>query len=323
MKTINHQKGITLVELMVALVLGLLIMAAALQIYLSGLSGYKMQKALSDVQDNVGFGLSYVLNDLRKINLNAEQSAISDTLPDSGLIISTQNLGSDITLNCTDCLKNIWGGANVDGKNNSQLLIRFQATADTYDCSGKELKKNNYVVQRYFVGATASDARSSLRCSAAQYAQTVKGAGAKEEILFGNSNIIIPNVDYFTVKVGYIQGSLYAPEKIEYVSVENYLKLAKQKTNVDGIISENRPYIYALKLGLILPSTDSAGVDTGLKQKNQADFNVLGEDVKLKAVSQDNKLRQVVEQTITLRNALGWNNEGCKVESTGCNGGSL
>lgn len=323
MKILSTQKGITLVELMVALVLGLLIMAAALQIYLSGLSGYKMQKALTDVQDNVGFGLNYVLSDLKKINLNSQQSMITDNLPNTGLIITAQNLGSDINLNCDDCLRNIWGGAHVDGKNNSQLLIRFQATANTYDCSGKELQKNSYVIQRYFVGSTSSDPRSSLRCSAAQYPSTEKDASGKNILKFGNSNIIIPNVDYFTVKVGYIQGSLNAPEKIEYLTVEEYLRLTPTKINVDGIISEQRPYIYALKLGLILPSTDSAGVNTGLKEKNQTDLRVLGENVKLKAEFQDNKLRQVVEQTITLRNALGWSNEGCKSGLNGCNGGSL
>ena len=62
------QQGFTLVELMVALVLGLLVTAAAIQLFITGQMSLNTQKGMADLQESGNFGLRYITNDLRKTN---------------------------------------------------------------------------------------------------------------------------------------------------------------------------------------------------------------------------------------------------------------
>ena len=326
MKQLGSQAGFTLVELMVALVLGLLIVAAAVQLYITGISSYRMQEAMGDIQDNAGFGVNYVLADIRQANLDTATEAIHDQTPYSGLILTQANVGDKINLNCAACLSadkiTTLGEANVVDQLNSQLLVRFRAVKDGYDCSGTTLMQGSYVVQRYFVGSTTTDPRLSLRCEAAQYTQAdldgLQGSN-KHNLLWRSSSVILPNVDYFYVRVGYAQGSLESPSSIAYGSLQDYLALNPVQRNIDGLQHSSRPYIHAVQIGLLLNSNQSAGLDQNLKERNARVFQVLNQEVQLKTAAQNTHFRQVVNQTITLRNALGWVEEGCRAGTTGCN----
>ena len=52
------QKGFTLIELMIALALGLVITASAILLFFTGQKGYFLQRGMADVQDNANFGLN-------------------------------------------------------------------------------------------------------------------------------------------------------------------------------------------------------------------------------------------------------------------------
>ncbi|MEC8056441.1 MAG: prepilin-type N-terminal cleavage/methylation domain-containing protein, partial [Pseudomonadota bacterium] len=67
------QKGFTLLELMVALALGLIISAAAIQLFLTSQRSITMQQALSNMQSDSVFGLEALIRDIRLANLNADQ----------------------------------------------------------------------------------------------------------------------------------------------------------------------------------------------------------------------------------------------------------
>ena len=53
------QAGFTLIELMLALALGLVISAAAIFLFLTAQKSYSVQQGLSNVQDNANFGLNH------------------------------------------------------------------------------------------------------------------------------------------------------------------------------------------------------------------------------------------------------------------------
>lgn len=326
----HRQTGFTLVELMVALVLGLLIVAAAVQLYITGISSYRMQEAMGDIQDNAGFGVNYILADLRQANLNTETVAIHDQTPYSGLILTSANVGDKINLNCSHCFVggkvHSYGDANVIGLKNSQLLIRFRAVKNGYDCSGTTLPQGSYVIQRYFVSSSTTDPRLALRCQAAQYTQAILDAlpsGTQHTLNWQTSSSILPNVDYFKVRLAYAKGSLEAPTQIAYSDLADYLSLTTEKRNIDGIVYETRPYIHAVQIGLLLQSSQSAGLDENFKARNKQPFYVLEQSVELKPALQNTHFRQVVNQTVTLRNALGWINEGCSAGMSGCNTGGV
>lgn len=72
----RFNSGFTLVELMVSLVLGLLIVAAALQLFITAQISANLQRAISDVQDNGNFGINYMIEDIRKANFSADKPVI-------------------------------------------------------------------------------------------------------------------------------------------------------------------------------------------------------------------------------------------------------
>lgn len=58
-------RGLSMVELLVALALGLIITAAVLQMFLASKTTYRMQEALARVQENGRFAIDYLANDIR------------------------------------------------------------------------------------------------------------------------------------------------------------------------------------------------------------------------------------------------------------------
>lgn len=325
---ISRHSGFTLIELMVAITLGLLVTAAAIQLYITGITSYNLQKAMTHIQDSTGFGINYILEDIRKANLSSPTPSINDETAYAGILLNSTNLGEKIRLNCADCFDNgtikQFGDANVANYKNDQLIIRYQAPQTSYDCAGAAISTGQYVIERYFVGASSSDSRQSLRCQSVQYTQAQLDAATSTNPLnlsLGMSQIIIPKVDYFYIKLGYINGSLANPSQLAYTDITGYLALSKVKKNVDGIVQNVRPYIDAVQIGLLVQSNESAGSNSIVKSKNTQPFNILDRSVTLKAANQDTYLRQVVSQTILLRNAIGWVTEGCDSSITrGCTG---
>jgi len=65
LKLNKQQKGLTLVELMVAMVLGLVLMAGVIQIYISTNQTYRLTEAQSRIQENGRFALYLLTRDIR------------------------------------------------------------------------------------------------------------------------------------------------------------------------------------------------------------------------------------------------------------------
>ena len=64
-KSLRHQRGVTLVELMVALALGLLITVAMLKVYVDASRMYRFNEGLARVQENGRFALEFIRRDAR------------------------------------------------------------------------------------------------------------------------------------------------------------------------------------------------------------------------------------------------------------------
>jgi type IV pilus assembly protein PilW len=63
--TRKTQKGVSLVEIMIAVVIGLLLMAGVGQIYISSKQTYRLQDAQSRMQENARYALELLSNDIR------------------------------------------------------------------------------------------------------------------------------------------------------------------------------------------------------------------------------------------------------------------
>ena len=74
----KKQAGFTLIELMISIGLGLIIVASALMLFLSGQRNVAMQKSAADLQDDQNFGLNYIAKNIRNANLNSPSASLNN-----------------------------------------------------------------------------------------------------------------------------------------------------------------------------------------------------------------------------------------------------
>ena len=72
----RSQRGITLIELMIALVIGLLATGAMLKVYVDSSRLYRFNESLARIQENGRFGLEFIRRDARMAGLWGCNSAV-------------------------------------------------------------------------------------------------------------------------------------------------------------------------------------------------------------------------------------------------------
>lgn len=199
----KKDRGFTLVELMIALVLGLLISAAALQIFYTSSVNSRRQEASSQIQDNAIFGFSQMQQHLRRTNYGAKSTSAHDeffmnhltpqggvvltapsgvvTVTDpptpvswlqgnlSGLVLDGEAISSDLLSSSASTRSS----SNLSIGASDQLTIQYQSGLDgLFDCEGSRIPKDFYVIERYFV----RDA--GLACASAIYKYDENTAGS-------------------------------------------------------------------------------------------------------------------------------------------------
>lgn len=104
--TRKFQKGLSLVELMISVTLGLIVSAAMISLFISAKQSYRVNENLARLQENARFAVSFISRDLRMADYRACIS--EDMLPDA---IS----GEDGTgLNGSDTLTILWQTNDCD-----------------------------------------------------------------------------------------------------------------------------------------------------------------------------------------------------------------
>lgn len=325
-----RQQGITLVELMIALTLGLIIVAAAVQLFLSGQTSLNLQRGFSEVQDNANYGLKFLSYELRRANYGPS-TAIHDRLPFGGIVLTTSDspavpathpLGNNISRIPVNLPSRIGAALPVSGSglitnvqiveaaagntaSSDQLVMQYYADRDGVDCEGRIYSAGRYIVQRFFLRKDANAQQDpheglALACEAGGYtpdsSQIFKNGSSATPTPFGSTNgaILMHRVDHFHILLGVSNPDNSAEKR--YISIDNYKK----------INSYPRPRINSIQLGLLVRSSDSVGRSKLIPADQQ--FQVLDQTVRLKPLKQATPakyLRQVIVQTVALRNGLG------------------
>ena len=209
-------KGFTLIELMITLVLGLLISAAALQIFYTSSVNSRRQEASSQIQDNAIFGFSQIQQHLRRANYGAKSTGTNDEFfmnhltPQGGVVLTAPSGVVPVTTPPTSVnwlQGNLSGlvlnGATIpetllsknassnsasnlkDVANSDQLTIQYRSDIEgTFNCEGIAIPKGFYVIERYFVrmDSTVTPAATGLACASAIYDYNETDAGSIEGI---------------------------------------------------------------------------------------------------------------------------------------------
>lgn len=88
MKMKRYQRGLSLVELMIAMLLGLILIAGVVEVYLSSRASYRLNRGLAQIQEKGRFATSFLVHDIRM----AGYTGCSGGSPAS--VVSTLNLDS-------------------------------------------------------------------------------------------------------------------------------------------------------------------------------------------------------------------------------------
>lgn len=351
------QYGFTLIELMIALALGLIVSAAAILMFITAQKSYALQQGMANLQDNTTFGLNYITDEIRSTNLNNIKSIINDettyggivftsaanarTIPATGTVpkkvfsnlyptlIGANTAESFLTssgihssnVSCADVIDN---GCESGDVSSDQLVIQYKpqyvtddkgttVTSDDmwfggYDCEGNKIEflktepAKRIIVQRYFLRedtdkGTEPNESLSLACDAGWYWESYKNSASADvnpTVLTdfgGQGEIIMKRVDHFRVLFG-----IHTKNGYEYISQEKYMDLTE----------EPKPRILSVQLGLLGRSTQSVGSDSAFKDDQE--FKILDQTVVVKTPTTNSSskyVRQVVSQTIALRNTFG------------------
>ena len=280
--------GFTLIELMISLVLGLLISAAVIQVYLTNTKTASTQKSGSELQEASVFGLQQLESHLRLANLGNSVTSITDTTAGGGIVISPENIG----LESTDTSKNLYftrtgGDSNITGINSDQLTIQFKNTTGVKipDCESADIDPKATVIERYFIRSSSTTGQGLLlACDAGRVTDTgITGLSANYQS--GGSEVIL-GVDQFKILLGIQTDAPSDAGLMRYLTASEYLAL-----------SGTKPPITAVKIGLIVRgSSPVIGSDVATS------FKLLGATQPLKS-GQPNRVRTTYESTTLLRNA--------------------
>lgn len=311
-----QQSGFTLIELMISLVLGLIISAAAMQVYIINVKTSSIQASGSELQDASVFGLQQLERKVRLANLGNPETQITDSTNKGGVVVTPANLGiattpysgmGYLTRRAGDSKggTNGWTGiSNIKDIPSDQLTIQYTNIMGIKmsDCEGADVAPNDSAVERYFLRQETGDSSTGaiknlvLACDAGRI-NLVGGVAsgiqdfspATDPRNFGQAGQeFVANADQFKVLLGvqYTKGTNAG--QMMYLPSSAYMK-----------ITGDKPAITAIKMGVIVHgSTPIVG------SQDQTKFTLLGETHTLAAdTTRKNQVRNTYETTTLLRNA--------------------
>ena len=337
----KSENGFTLIELMISLVLGLLISAAALQIFYTTSVNNNRQKAGSQIQDNAVFGIDDFSKHLRRANYGANSNTTSayylnHLTPQGGVVLTRPTSTTKTTGTSPDTTTvTTWVGSNLNGlkngssalpttilsanaptnsasnlttnTNSDQLTIQYQAYQDNmFTCDGEEIDKDDYVVERYFVRNDTTVTPNSIGLACASLTYTYDEALATTTGIDVSANLanLTGNGTIVIPNVDYFRVLLGTTAQDDFAADPTSLALVYQPLPSDPTTLAGRR-IVSVQVGLLIRSD----TPTVSKQENSSlRFNVLDKRTQqLNSAATDGSkyLRNVYETTTLIRNARG------------------
>jgi prepilin-type N-terminal cleavage/methylation domain-containing protein len=145
----EYQSGFTLIELMIAITLGLLVSAVAIQLFLTSQRSITTQQGMMNLQNTTLFGLGTMVNDIRLANLNSSVPFVDDNVLYGGVVLSERNISANLassppafSIDENLLTRGAIGPTNLDIKDaddnilgSDQLVIQYRVnTPNQFDC---------------------------------------------------------------------------------------------------------------------------------------------------------------------------------------------
>lgn len=116
----QRQLGLTLIEILIAMVLGIFLLAGVVQIFTGSQRNYQMQENLSRLQENGRFAMDFITRDVRMVGLqgctgdNAESIADPSKLPNDTALDMVLSAGFNLQLSGVNDVATDWNSVACD-----------------------------------------------------------------------------------------------------------------------------------------------------------------------------------------------------------------
>lgn len=293
----SYQLGLSLIELMVALSLGLFISAASLQVFLTSRESHEVIQAQSSMPEGARFGIFFIASSTRLAGYinSGEMDNNVDNLFASSVInkFEVTKAGATADNPFVDSPWEAYAGFQVDAvvsgsdnatgsvggqalKANTDILeIRYQGDPDglLLDCEGKEIDKDqtSVAVTTFFI---SSD--DQLFCQVNTYngeTGSLTTSGTPVALVSGIENM----------QIRYGLGDFAAGTEFRFLPV--------QYKNGTQMVTDDWRNVSIIEVGLLAVSENES------LSKDAQTFDLLGETIN----TSDGKARQIFSQAITLR----------------------
>jgi len=276
----SNQRGFTLIELMIASLIGLIVMGGLMNLFITTNRSVALSDSLAQNQETGRFAMEYLTKFIRQAGYTEDYT--QQSLP--FLFVPHGRAGNAGFISCTADPEALACSANNPGSiRGDRLSIPFDVNPgdEARSCTGTIVKGSDtteYYVNVFWVSATAANNRE-LRCQTYD-----KGANAWHD----NAVTIINNVESMEFQVG-VASNMNAKDAGRYVSV-------------DKLIAESLlPNVRSVRIALLttsLDATDSNKVNTTKKERI---YSLL--DAPYLTIN-DGNLRNIFSNTIPLVNAI-------------------
>lgn len=232
----QKQGGYTIIEFMVAGLLGLILLAALSQLFLGSNQTMALQRQLADVQDSGRFALWYLREDLMR-------AGWPETLVAPGQVGPTQDVEYVDFANNALC-----GGASCTteggGAVSDSILVSYEAPlAGGADCNGSVIAGGQLIQNRFYVN------NRQLMCQG-------NGGGAAQPL--------ISNVDSFQLLYGVDTG-------VEDVSDD---RIINQYVTAAGVPVLNQTQIASVRVALLISGEAAISIANQLRSYQVLDQNI-------------------------------------------------
>lgn len=280
----SNQQGFTLIELMIAITLGLIVTAAALMMFLSSQRSLAMQNGLSSIQQNATFGLTNVAKDLRHINLDSGSEFVNRSNNNSGIVFQTR---AGVT---ADKVTKAESGQSTMTPDSDQLTIRYvNRKNNTMNCEGVIVEQDKEIIQHYYIDKllpsqqNPGDTRYGLFCEVLDEKKTGRAVAIADAESF---KVSVVTRDFNGTPAD------RKDDKLRYQTLKEY------------IAAPTGDAIVAVEIGVVIRSSGSVHADSSISANPT--FTIAGQEVKLSnPPSTASHLRVPVTQMVAIRNSQG------------------
>ncbi len=271
----SQQRGLTLIELMVALVISLLILAGLFTVYQSNQRGNRLNDGLTRAQENGRFAVDFLARDIRQAAFPANDANVQRFLFDGSL--------DNVVI------------ANNPNPSDTLVLRHGTAGLPTADCRGLRPGNPGYSADQNPV----TNGQTTLNQYDIRDTGRLNNRGNPIFALFCNGNELVEGVESMQVLYGVDTDIPF--DARDSIANEYVISSAVPDLDFNGAPDWSR--VVSLRIALLANSVDERTSVPSPRTFNLLDFPVGSYDGN-SAMPTDQKIRRVYTTTILIRNNI-------------------